>query len=325
MGFLSDRKKIKYARLLLKTSRRLYRKYRGRLSERDAAALDKDMAALADALSARNLPEIESATEKLQGSFDERLGFAKKSVFREYAEAFILALILAMFIRAFIIQLFKIPTGSMEPTLWGAQNHHNFGDHIVVNKFIYGPQTMDWIGIPWTNYGVELPTWRCNKLAIRKPERGDIIVFKFPFNYHCNNCSPFSKSSDFNLKPGQPKVCPACGSRDIEYQNKDFVKRCIGLPGETVEIKDGHIYINDRLLTGPEPIPHIYYTNVPEGRGLYGHVGQKFKVPENCYFMLGDNSVNSRDSRMWGFVPFRNIKGRAFFIYLPLKRIGFVH
>ncbi|MCX6353365.1 MAG: signal peptidase I [Candidatus Aureabacteria bacterium] len=324
MGFLANRKKIKYAKLLLKTSKTLYRKHGRKIAEKDASVLESDMKAMSSALAARNISEIEKATERLDRSFERHLAFAKKSLVREYAEAFILALVIALFLRTFVIQLFKIPTGSMEPTLWGAQNHHGFGDHIVVNKFIYGPQTFDWVGIPWTNHGFDLPTWRIDKLGLRKPMRGDIIVFKFPFNYHCNQCSPSSPSSDFNLKPGQPLVCPACGSRDIEYQNKDFVKRCIGLPGQTVEIRGGHIYINDQLITEPKPIGDIYYTNIPPDKGPYGHVGQKFTIPEDNYFMMGDNSTNSKDSRMWGLVPFQNIRGRAVFIYLPLKRVGVI-
>lgn len=324
MGFWGDRKKIKNAKLMLKTTRALYKKHRRALGEKDAVAIESDMRAVESALAEKNVSGIEEASERLYASFERCLSFARKSVIREYAEAFAVAVVLALILRTFVIQLFKIPTGSMEPTLWGAQNHGGFGDHIVVNKFIYGLQTMDWIGLPWTNYGVEIPTRRFDRVALRTPMRGDIIVFKFPFNYHCNRCSASSPGSDFNLTHGKPRQCPSCGSRDIEYQNKDFVKRCIGLPGETVEIRDGHIFINDMLVTEPKTIHDIYYVNIPPDKGPYGHVGQKFKVPENCYFALGDNSMNSKDSRMWGFVPFENIRGKAIFIYLPPKRIGVI-
>ncbi|MCX6357612.1 MAG: signal peptidase I [Candidatus Aureabacteria bacterium] len=323
MSFWSDRRTVKNAKIILATTRKLYRKHRRKLPERDALLLDQEMADLKGALRARAIPEIDRAADRLYRSMDRCLGFAKKSIVREYAEAFIFALILAIFLRTFVIQLFKIPTGSMEPTLWGAANHGGFGDHIVVNKFIYGPETLDWIGIPWTNTGFELPTWRFEKLSLRKPVRGDIIVFKFPFNYHCNNCPQSLSESDFVLTHGQPRACPRCGSRSIEYQNKDFVKRCIGLPGETVEIRDGHIYINDELVTDPR-IFNIHYVNIPPERGLYGHPGQKFRVPADSYLALGDNSMNSKDSRVWGFVPFEDIRGKAVFIYLPVKRIGVI-
>ncbi len=322
MSFWKNRKIVNYAKLVLKTSKKLYRKHGKKLAERDAACLESDMAAVRDALRIGNIYDIEKSAEKLNHSFERYLGFAKKSVVREYAEAFFFALILAVFLRTFIVQLFKIPTGSMEPTLHGAQNY-GFGDHIVVNKFIYGPQTLDWAGIPWTNYGFELPTWRLEKLALRKPKRGDIVVFKFPFNYYCNQCH-----ADFTLKQRMPHVCPFCGSHNVEYQNKDFVKRCIGLPGETLEIRDGDIYVNGALVTEPKIVKDIFHTNVMggngPGRGMYGLKGQKFTVPPDSYFVLGDNSANSKDSRFWGFVPFKDIRGEAIFIYLPPSRIGVV-
>jgi signal peptidase I len=280
------------------------------------------MAAVREALRSRNVNDIAKSAERLNQSFEKHLGFAKKSLVREYAEAIFFALILATLLRTFIVQLFKIPTGSMEPTLHGAQNY-GFGDHIVVNKFIYGPKTLDWVGIPWTNYGFELPSWRFDRLALRKPERGDIVVFKFPFNYYCKQCH-----TDFNLKRDMPHICPYCGSHNVEYQNKDFVKRCIGLPGEMLEIRNGDIYVDDKPVTEPKIIKDIYYTNViggrGPGRGRYGIKGQKFTVPPDSYFVLGDNSANSKDSRFWGFVPFEEFRGEAVFIYLPPSRIGVV-
>lgn len=321
MGFFKDRRTMKEARHACKTVRALLKKKRGALNDKAKAQLDHDLAALGSALEARDVAEVERASERLQASFDRHLSFAKKSIVREYTEAFVFALILALIIRTFIIQLFKIPTGSMEPTLHGAANHHGFGDHIVVNKFIYGPQTIDWIGIPWTNYGWDIPTVRFSRIALRAPQRGDIIVFRFPFDYSCTNSRC---GADFNLTRDADRVCPSCGSRNVEYQNKDFVKRCIGLPGETIEIRDGHIYVNDEPVTSPKEVADIRYCNISPGRGPYGHPGQKFSVPKDSYFMLGDNSANSKDSRFWGFVPFENVRGLAFFVYLPPSRIGVV-
>lgn len=322
MSFWKNRKTVNYAKLVLKTTKRLYRKHGKKLAGRDAYCIEADMAAVRAALQSGNVYDIQKSAEKLHQSFEKYLGFAKKSLTREYAEAFFFALILAVALRTFIVQLFKIPTGSMEPTLHGAQNY-GFGDHIVVNKFIYGPETLDWVGIPWTNYGFELPSWRFERLALRKPKRGDIVVFKFPFNYYCNQCH-----GDFTLKRGMPRVCPFCGSRGVEYQNKDFVKRCIGLPGETLEIRDGDVYVNDALVTEPKIVKDVHYTNViggrGPGRGIYGLKGQKFTVPPDSYFVLGDNSANSKDSRFWGFVPFKDIRGEAVFVYLPPSRIGVV-
>ncbi|MDD5496006.1 MAG: signal peptidase I [Candidatus Omnitrophica bacterium] len=120
--------------------------------------------------------------------------------------------------------------------------------------------------------------------AFKYPKRGDIIVF---------------------VSPEDPK--------------KDFVKRLIALEGETVEIKEGNIYINGVICDTP-PIRANYYYN----RGEFGKEGEAVKVPEGCYFVLGDNSANSRDSRYWGFVPKGNLVGKAMLIYWPLPRMRMI-
>lgn len=177
----------------------------------------------------------------------------KKSTFREYTEAILIALVLAFIIRSFIVQAFKIPSGSMIPTLL-------VGDHILVNKFIFGPQ------IPFTKLRV---------FTLQRPKRGEVVVF---------------------LEPTERK--------------KDFIKRVIGMPGETLEVINRRVHINGRPL---EEDPHAYYESSRYVRGLdnYGPV----RIPEDCYFMMGDNRENSSDSRVWGPVPFELMKGRAFMIY----------
>jgi signal peptidase I len=186
----------------------------------------------------------------------------KKSVLRDWAESIIIAFILAMLIRTFIVQAFRIPTGSMRTTLLE-------GDILLVNKFIYGAK------IPFTN--LKLP-------ALRQPKRGDVVVFIYP-----------------------------------EDRKKDFIKRLIGLPGETVEIKNGTLYINDNPLLGPM-FSNIYYYN----RGNFGLEGRKITIPKDSFFMLGDNSASSQDSRYWGFVPYKNILGCAILIYWPPQRIRII-
>lgn len=183
-----------------------------------------------------------------------------RSEIREWTESIIIALILALLIRTFIIQAFKIPSGSMIPTF-------EIGDRIFVNKFVYG------VRIPFTD--IRLP-------ALKAPQRGDIIVF---------------------VSPETPK--------------KDFVKRLIALEGEEVEIKKGNIYINGREIEGPVSIRSNYYYN----RGDYGKEGEAIAVPKDYYFVLGDNSANSRDSRYWGFVNKKDLIGKAMCIYWPLQRI----
>ncbi len=183
----------------------------------------------------------------------------KKSVIRDWAESIIIAFLLALVIRAFLVQAFKIPTGSMRMTLIE-------GDLILVNKFIYGAK------IPFTN--LRLP-------AVKVPKRGDVIVFIYP-----------------------------------EDKKKDFIKRLVGLPGDVIEIKGGSIYINGK--PAPEKIfNQIYYYN----RGQLGLAGEKLVVPSDSYFVLGDNSATSQDSRYWGFVPKNNLLGQAMVIYWPPQRI----
>lgn len=180
----------------------------------------------------------------------------KKSTFREYAEAAVIAILLALFIRTFVVQAFKIPSGSMEPTLL-------IGDHILVNKFIYG---------------IKIPYIQKTIIPINDPKREDVIVFIYPVD-----------------------------------RSKDFIKRIIGLPGEEIEIIDNKVYINRKLFDDK----HGFYANQggkggnPGGKDRFGPV----TVPENHYFVMGDNRNHSYDSRYWGFVPAKSIKGKAFIIY----------
>jgi len=186
----------------------------------------------------------------------------KKSILWEWVESILIAFVLAMVIRTFVIQAFKIPTGSMRMTLIE-------GDAILVNKFIYGAK------IPLT--GIRLP-------ALRQPHRGDVVVFIFP-----------------------------------EDTKKDFIKRLVAVEGESVEIINGTIYVNGQALTEPGFNSNYYYN-----RGDFGEQGKKIVVPKDSYFVLGDNSASSQDSRYWGFVPKKNVLGKAVLIYWPLNRIRLI-
>ena len=185
----------------------------------------------------------------------------RKPQIRECFESICVAVILALFARTFIVQAFKIPTGSME-------NNLLVGDHLLVNKFAVGP----------TLTGLEDAL-----LPIDAIERGDILVFKYP-----------------------------------EEPERDFIKRVIGLPGETLELRNKTIYIDGepleepyvRFLVGPRPDPDRA-TAPFDLRFNYGPV----VVPEGQYFMMGDNRDNSEDSRYWGFMPREYVKGKALFIY----------
>jgi len=187
----------------------------------------------------------------------------KKSVAREYLESVVVAVILALFIRTFVVQAFKIPTGSMETNLL-------IGDHLLVNKVVYSPSLVPFEG----------------RILPKKPiRRGDVVVFKFP-----------------------------------EDPTRDFIKRVVGLPGETVEIRDKTVYVDGspldepyaRFLEPPLRRDDPEYTLQPEARrGGYG----PNTVPAGHLFVLGDNRDNSRDSRFWGFLPVDQVKGRALIVY----------
>ena len=186
----------------------------------------------------------------------------KKSTVREYFESIVIAVILALFIRTFVVQAFKIPTGSMEENLL-------IGDHLLVNKFVFGP----------TDSRIERAV-----LPDAAVKRGDVIVFKYP-----------------------------------EEPDRDFIKRVIGLPGDTLELREKKVYVNGQpldepyvhFLQPPSTSSEFHETTSFDVRERYGPV----TVPPNQYFVMGDNRDNSQDSRYWGFLPRDYIKGRAWLIY----------
>jgi signal peptidase I len=194
----------------------------------------------------------------------------KKSTLREYFESIVIAVILALFIRTFVVQAFKIPTGSME-------NNLLIGDHLLVNKMVFAP----------TAAGVERALTPVGTIR-----RGDVIVFKYP-----------------------------------EEPDRDFIKRVIGLPGETLEVRDKKVYINGKPLDEP----YVHFLQPPSAstseynevtsydvRERYGPV----TVPADQYFMMGDNRDNSQDSRYWGFLPRGYIKGKALLVYWSFDAQG---
>ena len=195
-------------------------------------------------------------TKAAVNKIDSKNEIHTKSKLRENVEAIVIAIVLALFIRTFVIQAFKIPSGSMKPTL-------QIGDHILVNKFIYG------VKIPYIDKTI---------ISYKNPDHGDIIVFKYP-----------------------------------EDPDKDFIKRVIGIPGDIIESKDKTVYVNQ--------IPIINDVGVhTESRNLSGNINPRdnfgpLTVPAESYFVMGDNRDNSYDSRFWGFVEQRAIKGKAFIIY----------
>ncbi len=194
----------------------------------------------------------------------------KKTVAREYLESIVVAVILALFIRTFVVQAFKIPTGSMQPNLL-------IGDHLLVNKLVYSP-----------SFGpLE------DKLLGKRPiERGHVVVFKFP-----------------------------------EDPSRDFIKRVIGLPGETIEIRNKTVYVNGKPLD--EPYAHFIDQPLRPDDPEYGLRSESIRdsygpqvVPPGQLFVMGDNRDNSRDSRFWGFLPRDQVKGRALLVYWSYEASG---
>jgi signal peptidase I len=180
----------------------------------------------------------------------------KKGLLKEYAEAIVTALILALVIRAYVVQAFKIPSGSMIPTLL-------IGDHILVNKFIYGTK------IPFSDKRV---------LVFKKPERGDIIVFKYP-----------------------------------ENPEKDFIKRVVATGGDVIEERNKSVYVNKKAAAEPY-VQHSDSSVKAGGNDPRDNFGP-LTVPDGKVFVMGDNRDQSYDSRYWGFVDLSEIKGKALIIY----------
>ena len=177
----------------------------------------------------------------------------KRSTFREYLEALLIAGVFLGFSNTFVVKTFYIPSASMEDTLL-------IGDHLFVNRFIYGPSS--------TGLGRAL-------LPQRAVERGDIVIFR---------------------SPERPRV--------------DMVKRCIGVPGDVVEVRDKVLYLNERPVADDAFTKHVDPVLVPR-RDRFG----PYTVPDDHYFCMGDNRDQSHDSRAWGPLPRHFVKGRAFLIY----------
>ncbi len=186
----------------------------------------------------------------------------KKPWYREWSEALIVAVVLALIIRTFLFQAFKIPSGSMLDTLL-------IGDHLLVNKFIYG---------------TKVPGLDGRYLSVRDPERGDVIVFEFP------------EDEDKSY-----------------FKRRDFIKRVIGLPGDLIEVKAKQVFVNGQPFSLPQEL-HNDPEMIPSVASPRDFVGP-IKVPQDNYFVMGDNRDFSFDSRFWGYVHKSKIKGLAFIKY----------
>jgi signal peptidase I len=220
----------------------------------------------------------------------------------EWADTVFSSALLAWALMTFLIQAFKIPSGSMEKTLL-------IGDHLFVNKFIYG---------------LRVPLWGKRILTLRGVQRGDVMVFEFPVT--------------------DPRETH-CGKINA---GENFIKRVVALPGETVQVEAGRVLIDGKLMSdehyaqwgdtfrqpqsvqakelGPEKYQELWQNHRLDrelGDNQRDYFGPE-KVPEGKYFMMGDNRDHSCDSRYWGPVDQGFIKGKAWFIYWPPSRMKVV-
>lgn len=189
-------------------------------------------------------------------SEDNQKPVTAKAKILEYVEAIITALLIALVITTFVVKTYKIPSGSMKPTLL-------VGDHLIVNKFIYG---------------IKIPFFRKTVIPITDPKRGDIVVFIYPDN-----------------------------------RSLDYIKRVIGVGGDTIEVKKKKLFVNGKESTDSYSVhsDSVIYPAIINSRDNFGPV----VVPANSLFVMGDNRDESLDSRFWGFVELKDVEGKAFMLY----------
>ncbi len=284
--------------------RKLLGKHGAKVDKTARQKIEAGLGRLEDAVGGDDSERILAVARPLNEQVDKHLGFARKSTFREYVESIGTAVLIALVLRAFVVEAFKIPSGSMIPTL-------RVGDHIFVNKFSYG------LRMPFTKW------WFWER---GDPQRGDVVVFMFP-----------------------------------EDESKDFIKRIVAVPGDTMELRRQELIVHDAdgrrvpIQRTVSPEPFRYVSHDPGGEGQVQAVAVREEVGDADYtilyrpnsergdfgpiqvkpghvFVLGDNRDNSHDARYWGpfgdgsiQVPIDNIKGRALFIWwssYDFQRIG---
>ncbi|MGD9652905.1 MAG: signal peptidase I [Candidatus Dadabacteria bacterium] len=286
LGLWSRDAKIRNkAKQSLSQTKSLLSKNKSKISPEAAAVVEGKIAALESALAGGDTEEIRRRTADLEGASHDYLSKFAKSKLRQNVEALVLAVGLALIIRTFLFQPFKIPSGSMIPTLL-------VGDHLLVNKFIYGTR------IPFTGISV---------MPFEQIKRGDVIVFTYP-----NPEKDPSKNDMYYIK----RVVGVPGD-SIDINGRQLIINGQPVPleyeGDYVDERSGEEldeYIED--LSGHKHDAIFRQGKETTNKGNFIPVGE---VPEGHVFVMGDNRDNSQDSRFWGFVPVENIAGKAILIH----------
>ncbi len=255
-----------------------------KLTEEQREKTQEYIVRLKELYESQDFSKFRAEFEKFSDFFEKNLDKYKKGVIRENLESILWAAVIALFLRSFVIEAYKIPSGSMIPTLI-------IGDHLFVNKYIYG---------------LKIPFTFIKFFDTRKPKRGEIVIFTKP------------------------------------EEGKDFIKRVIGVEGDTVEVRGHDVYVNGELLK-KEYVDEYEYPEYDEFSGEYrkirtqryletiegikhyiilrpdsplmGYGDGIYKIEKDSVFVMGDNRDNSSDSRFWGTVKLKQIKGRAMFIW----------
>ncbi|MBB5357424.1 signal peptidase I [Rhodanobacter sp. ANJX3] len=245
----------------------------------------------------------------------------------DWARSLFPVVLVVLLLRSFVAEPFRIPSGSMMPTL-------DVGDFILVNKFAYG---------------LRMPAFNTKFLSIGEPKRGDVVVFRFP-GYLCKDESG-QMIRVGGGEDGEPALGPddTCPTPHLPVQSQNWIKRIIGLPGDTVEVHDSQIIINGKPVVDEEIGPfkgnpqreedaqllNFEATVWNEHLGTRDHLIARMPlrgptrsipnskvpslVPQGCYLVMGDDRENSLDSRWWGCMPEQNLAGKAFLIWMSWK------
>jgi signal peptidase I len=245
----------------------------------------------------------------------------------DWARSLFPVLLVVLVLRSFVAEPFRIPSGSMMPTL-------DVGDFILVNKFAYG---------------LRMPAFNNKLVKVGEPQRGDVVVFRFP-GYLCRDTSGklIRVGGD---ESGPPMLGPgdSCPQPHLPVQSQNWIKRVVGLPGDVVQVHDSQITINGKPVIDTEIGPFVGNPQRPEDaellnfnatvwseqlgkvRHLIARMPERMetnsipntlvpsRVPPDCYLVMGDDRENSLDSRWWGCVPEQNLVGKAFLIWMSWK------